>query len=55
MRNKGRTSVIDYEGYMSTFDMILSHMVRFWLLTTDKGFNLVGEVWNSGGGDKGHR
>jgi hypothetical protein len=51
MRNNDKTLVIDYEGYMSTFDMILSSRVGFFLLlTTGMGFNLEGGVWNRGGG-----
>jgi hypothetical protein len=28
MRNSGKTSAIDYEGYISSFDVILVPMVR---------------------------
>jgi hypothetical protein len=56
MRNNGKTSAIDGGGYRSTFDMILSSRVRFFLLlTTDTGFNWAGGLQKSGGGDEGHR
>jgi hypothetical protein len=53
MRNNSRTSVINYRGYKSTFDMILSPRVGSWLLTTDMGF-----IWAGGlrkRGDDGER
>jgi hypothetical protein len=53
MRNNRNTSAIDYEGYISTLDVILSPMVRPWLLTTGTGFNLKGGLWNRG--DSGER
>jgi hypothetical protein len=44
--------MIDYGCYRSTFDMILSPMIRFLLFMTGTGFNLVGELENRGDGDE---
>jgi hypothetical protein len=55
MRNNDKTSAIDCGGYKLTFDVILSPMVRLWLLMISTGFNLKGGFWNRGDGDDGHR
>jgi hypothetical protein len=50
MRNNGKTSVIDCEGYSSTFNMILSPMMRS-LASHDRH---GGGLSNRGGNDEGH-
>jgi hypothetical protein len=55
MRNNDKTSAIDYGGYRSTFDVILSPMVSSLASHGRMEFNLKGVLWNNGGSGKGHR
>jgi hypothetical protein len=55
MRNNGKTSSIDCGGNRSSFDVILSPMVRSLASHNWHMFNLKGGLWNSGGGDNGHQ
>jgi hypothetical protein len=52
MRNNGKTSMIDYGGYRSNFDLFLFPLVNFLASHDRTGFNLEGGVWNRGGGDE---
>jgi hypothetical protein len=52
MRNNNKTSAIDCRGYISTFDMILSPMFRFWLLKIGTGFNWAGGIQKRGGSEE---
>jgi hypothetical protein len=48
------TSAIDCGCYRSTFDIILSHMVRSLASHNRHGFNLKRGLLNRGGGGEGH-
>jgi hypothetical protein len=48
MRNNDKTSAIDYEGYRSTFDMILSPMVRSMVSHNRHGVEFEGGTLEQG-------
>jgi hypothetical protein len=52
MRNNGKTSAIDDEGYKSTLNMIFLLELSFWLLTTSAAFNLEGGLRKRSGSDE---
>jgi hypothetical protein len=56
MRNNGKTSMIDYRGYILSFDVILFPMVRSFA-SHDRHMVYLegGGLWNRGGGDDGQQ